>query len=249
LRARFCRRCDVPGDCQQASQGLASRNNTTRRERPHCAPSACVKRPRERISIPLAGHSDSRVLGFSSRLVTKAGLLGGDAYWPPPFGRWGRGEGVWGVRATRGGAQDVAAVGGAAAAITWLSAALVHEKAAHFCRRQPAACRQFQVGSLIQHFDAEAESEADEIAVRILRRAGFDPGAMEGVLRCIAAESSGGGRSALDVRIAHLARQPIRSESGRRTDAPGFTAARQKVGVDLGLTSGGSGARRDRTCR
>lgn len=201
---------------------------------------------------PLRGSGDSvtwYVQDLGERLVRQAGIRGGER---------------WQFHVVRNLAPNAFAVGGGRFVVTdglfalvrneselaaVLAHEIAHEKAGHFCRRRPASGQRFQVGSLVQHFDAEAEAEADEIAVEILRRSGFEPSAMEGVLRCIAAESSGGSRSALDTRIAHLARQPNRSESGRRVDSPAFTAARQEVGVDLGLSSGGSGARRDRLCR
>ncbi|MCU0835697.1 MAG: M48 family metallopeptidase [Chromatiaceae bacterium] len=201
---------------------------------------------------PLRGSGDSvteYVQDLGERLVRQAGLGGGDR---------------WQFHVVRNLAPNAFAVGGGRFVVTdglfalvrneaelaaVLAHEIAHEKAGHFCRRRPASGQQFQVGSLTQHFDAEAEAEADEIAVHILRRAGFDPSAMEVVLRCIAEESSGGGRRALDARIARLARQSVGVESGRRADSPAFTAARHEVGVDLGLTSGGSGAEPGRACR
>lgn len=201
---------------------------------------------------PLRGSGDSvtwYVQELGERLVRQAGIRGGER---------------WQFHVVRNLAPNAYAVGGGRFVVTdglfalvrneselaaVLAHEIAHEKAGHFCRRRPASGQQFQVGSLVQHFDAEAEAEADEIAVQILRRSGFDPSAMEGVLRCIAAESSGGSRSALDTRVAHLARQPIRSESGRRVDSPAFAAAREEVGVDLGLSSDGSGSRPNRTCQ
>ena len=201
---------------------------------------------------PLRRTGDSvtcYVQDLGERLVRQSGIPGGDR---------------WQFHVVRNLAPNAFAVGGGRFVVTdglfalvrneselaaVLAHEIAHEYAGHFCRRRPAGGQQFQVGSLTQHFDAEAEAEADEIAVQILRRAGFDPSAMERVLRCIAAESSSRDPSALDARIARLARLSRGAKSARRGDSPAFTAARQEVAADLGLPSDGSGSGPDRPCR
>jgi predicted Zn-dependent protease len=123
-----------------------------------------------------------------------------------------------------------------------LAAVLAHEMAhillGHFCRPARAGGRDYQVGTLVQHYDAEAEEEADNRAAHILRRAGFDPGAMASLLRCLAS-STPSFRSQLKRRVDALERQGLTaSEGAPRGDSPAFREARRLVGEDFdGLES------------
>jgi predicted Zn-dependent protease len=124
-----------------------------------------------------------------------------------------------------------------------LAAVLAHEMshdlAGHFCRKDSPDSETFSVGSLTQDFDPAAEAQADSLAVGLLEGAGFDPGALATVLRCIAARSPPSNRAELQVRIDLLARRGL---TGRRVAAPnsrGFREARREVLSDLPGTGSG----------
>ena len=123
-----------------------------------------------------------------------------------------------------------------------LAAVLAHEMAhillEHFCRPARAGGRDYQVGNLVQHYDAEAEEEADSKAVHLLRRAGFDPYAMASLLRCLAINTPSFRRQ-LDRRVEALERQGLAGpETARKGDSRGFLEARRIVGEDFeGLES------------
>ena len=64
---------------------------------------------------------------------------------------------------------------------------LSHQHLGHFCReRGDAATRRIRLGGVVQHFDLDREIAADAAAVELLKRAGFNPAAMDAVLRCLA---------------------------------------------------------------
>jgi len=123
-----------------------------------------------------------------------------------------------------------------------LAAVLAHEMAhvleGHFCRPGRRGGRDYQVGTLVQHYDAAAEEEADTRAVELLQRAGFDPGAMASLLRCLA-ESTPSFRNQLNRRVQALERRGFaRSGAASRRDSPGFREARRLVEEDFkGLES------------
>ena len=123
-----------------------------------------------------------------------------------------------------------------------LAAVLAHEMAhvlkGHFCRTGRPGGRDYQVGTLVQHYDAEAEEEADIRAVELLRRAGFDPGAMASLLRCLA-ESTPSFRNQLNRRVQALERRGLaRAGTAPKRDSPGFREARRLVEEDFqGLES------------
>jgi predicted Zn-dependent protease len=125
-----------------------------------------------------------------------------------------------------------------------LAAVLAHEMshdlAGHFCRKDSPDSETFSVGSLTQHFDRAAESQADAMAVGLLTDAGFDPGAMEEVLRCIARSAPPSSRAALQVRIDILARRGVRARHSVVPESREFREARREVMSDLPGTSGGS---------
>jgi beta-barrel assembly-enhancing protease len=123
-----------------------------------------------------------------------------------------------------------------------LAAVLAHEMAhvllGHFCRPRRPGGRDYQVGTLVQHYDAAAEEEADIKAVQMLQRAGFDPGAMASLLRCLA-DSTPSFRNQLNRRVQALERQGFaRPVTAPRRDSPGFREARRLVEEDFkGLES------------
>jgi beta-barrel assembly-enhancing protease len=130
---------------------------------------------------------------------------------------------------------------------SYLAAVLAHEMghvlAGHFCRRHGGG-DDFRIGTLVQHYDAQAEEEADARAAGILRRAGFDPGAMAVVLRCLAAGSPSF-HAQLDRRLQTLQGLGFGAASARtRRDSAGFEQARRAVkedfqGLDVGLHGAG----------
>ena len=127
-----------------------------------------------------------------------------------------------------------------------LAAVLAHEIGhileGHFCRPRGTTGQKFQVGTLVQHYDPLAEEEADAVAVALLRRAGFDLGAMASVLRCLTA-SSPSFRPQLNRRIEALERRGLGATGARPPpDSSGFREARQAVKQDfqgLGFDSRG----------
>jgi predicted Zn-dependent protease len=130
---------------------------------------------------------------------------------------------------------------------SYVAAVLAHEMghvlAGHFCRRRSGGGANFSIGTLVQHYDAQAEEEADARTVGILRRAGFDPGAMATVLRCLAARNPSF-RAQLDQRLQALQRLGFGTASARRRpDSAGFEEARRAVKEDFqGLDAGLEGA-------
>lgn len=78
---------------------------------------------------------------------------------------------------------------------------LSHQYLGHFCSSSGGA-EKIPMGGIIQHLDLRLEMEADRSAVDILYSAGFDPGAMASVLRCL--QQSGYGGSQLTGRIQAL---------------------------------------------
>ena len=132
-----------------------------------------------------------------------------------------------------------------------LAAVLAHEIGhvleGHFCRgRGRKTGQEFQVGALVQHYDPLAEEEADAVAVALLRRAGFDPGAMVSVLRCLAA-STPSFRPQLNRRIETLERRGLGATGARPPpDSSGFREARQAVKQDFqGLGSDSRGVKEE----
>lgn len=123
-----------------------------------------------------------------------------------------------------------------------LAAALAHEMAhvllGHFCRPGRRGGRDYQVGALVQHYDAEAEEEADTTAVDLLQRAGFDPGAMASLLRCLASNTPSF-RNQLNRRVQALeSRGLARPGTVPRRDSPEFREARRLIEEDFeGLES------------
>ncbi len=115
---------------------------------------------------------------------------------------------------------------------------LSHQRAGHFCRRETRDTKTFYVGSLVQHFDLNAEVEADAMAVEVLRQAGFDPAAMVSVLRRIAAQAPESQGMALRARIEGLGDREHSSRA--RPDSPEFLDIRRQVDRDL---PSGDGAR------
>jgi predicted Zn-dependent protease len=108
---------------------------------------------------------------------------------------------------------------------------LSHQRAGHFCRRDTRDTKTFYVGSLVQHFDLNAELEADAMAVELLRRAGFDPAAMATVLRRIAAEAPAQRRKTLTERLKGLG--DLGQSARARNDSPEFLDIRRQVERDL----------------
>lgn len=123
-----------------------------------------------------------------------------------------------------------------------LAAVLAHELShvllGHFCRPGRPGGRDYQVGTLVQHYDAEAEEEADKKAVELLRGAGFDPAAMASLLRCLAS-STPSFRNQLNRRVHALERRGLATPgASRRPDSLGFREARRLVEEDFkGLES------------
>jgi beta-barrel assembly-enhancing protease len=118
-----------------------------------------------------------------------------------------------------------------------LAAVLAHEMghdlAGHFCRGDAPDSETFSVGSLTQEFDPAAEAQADALAVDLLKGAGFDPGALPTVLRCIAARSSPANRAELQTRIHLLANRGLTGGRQATSDSRGFREARREVLSDL----------------
>ena len=126
-----------------------------------------------------------------------------------------------------------------------LAAVLAHEMshdlAGHFCRRDSPHSETFSVGSLTQELDPAAEAQADSLAVGLLEAAGFDPGALATVLRCIAARSPPSNRAELQTRIDLLARRGLTGSQIAARDSRGFREARREVLSDLPGTGSGLG--------
>lgn len=209
---------------------------------------------RVRGEWPLRGSADL-VSGYVQRLAER--LLGGAE------------EGVrrrqWRFDVTRNLSANAFAVGDGYVIVTdglvayvrneaQLAAVLAHEMGhvleGHFCRQARQKGTEFRVGTLMQHYDAQAEEEADARAVALLRRAGFDPGAMASVLRCLA-DSNPSFRAQLDRRIGALERQGSGSTGARPSrDSAGFREAREAVLEDLhGLEPVASGRGVTQPCR
>jgi predicted Zn-dependent protease len=130
-----------------------------------------------------------------------------------------------------------------------LAAVLAHEMshdlAGHFCRKDSRHSETFSVGALTQDFDPAAEAQADSLAVGLLEGAGFDPGALATVLRCIAARSPPSNRAELQTRIDLLARRGLTGRQVAAPDSRGFRDARREVLSDLPGTGSGLGYSRE----
>lgn len=135
-----------------------------------------------------------------------------------------------------------------------LAAVLAHEMAhillGHFCRPARAGGRDYQVGTVVQHYDPAAEEEADNRAAHILRRAGFNPEAMESLLRCLAS-STPSFRSQLNRRADALERQGLAAPGATfRGDSAAFREARRLVEEDFdGLESAFDIANTSKRCQ
>jgi beta-barrel assembly-enhancing protease len=108
-----------------------------------------------------------------------------------------------------------------------------HQTLGHFCRGSTPAVELIDRGTVVQHYDLEAEMDADRDAVRLLAATGFDPGAMESVLRCLR-RSPGTTERHLMTRIQALARRRTPSENRGKSQSAAFGAARSSVMEDLG---------------
>jgi len=113
---------------------------------------------------------------------------------------------------------------------------LSHQRLGHFCReRREVATRRIRLGGVVQHFDLEREIAADAAAVELLTLAGFDPAAMDSVLRCLSGRP-GAALADLSERIdalehhapAATAEQPTKPADGE------FEHIRDRVIEELG---------------
>lgn len=111
-----------------------------------------------------------------------------------------------------------------------------HQRLGHFCRRESGSDSRIKIGSIVQHFDLQLEIEADLAAVDTLGASGFDPGAMSGILQCLAEQGIGG--ALLWERI-----DVLYGRAGQPTSAPpaasiGFREARDHIRQQVGDLTG-----------
>jgi len=109
---------------------------------------------------------------------------------------------------------------------------IAHERLGHFCHAASSDAGRFEYGSIVQHFDLTLEKAADVEAVGLLAMAGFDPGSMYQVLRCLS-ERPGASSNQLRQRMRALDvfASSAAAESHRST--VDFEAARQAILQDL----------------
>lgn len=118
-----------------------------------------------------------------------------------------------------------------------LAAVIAHEMghvmAGHFCRQHRPPGDDFRIGSLVQHYEASAEEQADARAVVLLRRAGFDPTAMAALLHCLASDDPAFA-ARLESRAWRLG-GAVTPSSGPHAygDSPAFLKSRKAVIEDL----------------
>ncbi|WP_083884690.1 M48 family metallopeptidase [Thioflavicoccus mobilis] len=111
---------------------------------------------------------------------------------------------------------------------------IAHQQLGHFCRASSDAGRRIRLGSVVQHFDLDFEIDADAAAVRRLALAGYDPGAMRGVLTCLTHRRPRSSNSGLNARLDALD-GVLGSRSGAQVrSAPGFERVRRLVLEDVG---------------
>lgn len=110
---------------------------------------------------------------------------------------------------------------------------IAHQQLNHFCRRTRQDAERIDLGGVIQNFDLEAEIEADTRAVGILTASGFDPHAMESVLRCLM-QSTGGNAPDLAQRLDALRDLAIPPLSSKRRDSADFRGARTILREEFG---------------
>lgn len=118
-----------------------------------------------------------------------------------------------------------------------LAAVLAHEIShqvlGHFCRGTSPAVERIDRGTVVQHYELDAEMDADREAIRLLAAAGFDPGAMESVLRCLQPQPRND-VSHLGKRIHALASRWIERSEHRIASSAAFVTAQSAAIQDLG---------------
>lgn len=110
---------------------------------------------------------------------------------------------------------------------------IAHEDLGHFCTPRKSRARTLEFGPLTQDFDLATEIAADRRAVVLLKAAGFEGGAMRGVLRCLL-QVPGAGRSELSARIDALGGGDTRPLEPLETGSVGFRELQQGVREELG---------------
>jgi len=177
----------------------------------------------------------------------------------------GAGSKAWRVDVARDLAPNAFAVGDGYMIVTdglvayavsesQLAAVIAHEMghvmAGHFCRQQRPPGDDYRIGSLIQHYEASAEEQADARAVVLLRGAGFDPTAMAELLHCLASDDPPFA-ARLESRARRLERSGMASsEPQAYRESPAFEKVRRAVIKDLrGVAPGLSHRALGQTCR
>ncbi|NBC47882.1 MAG: M48 family metalloprotease [Gammaproteobacteria bacterium] len=110
---------------------------------------------------------------------------------------------------------------------------IAHERLGHFCGdAQPGSAR-VHYGSIVQHFDLEMEKAADLEAVGLLAMAGFDPGSMYQVLRCLAERSDASSSNQLYQRMRALEVLGSGASAPNGRSSAEFQASRRSILEDL----------------
>jgi len=110
-----------------------------------------------------------------------------------------------------------------------------HQSLGHFCRQISQAMERIDRGTVVQQYALRTEEEADREAIHLLIAAGFDPAAMESVLRCLDRLPEMTGPD-LEKRVRALRRRGTPGEGGGNTNAAEFRRVRELVAEDLGDT-------------
>ena len=111
-----------------------------------------------------------------------------------------------------------------------------HQRLGHFCRRGSPSEERIDRGTVVQHYELEVETDADREAVHLLATAGFDPGAMESVLRCLE-HLPGTTGSDLSKRIQALRKQGVTESRRGNASYAAFSEVQSSVRKDLGSSA------------
>jgi len=109
---------------------------------------------------------------------------------------------------------------------------IAHQRLGHFCGSGSVDAARFHYGSIVQHFDLAMEKAADVEALGLLVMAGFDPGSMYQVLRCLS-ERPGAPTQQLEERMRALDAFHAGAHASNDGSGAEFEAIRRMILQDL----------------
>ncbi|WP_157726408.1 M48 family metallopeptidase [Imhoffiella purpurea] len=105
---------------------------------------------------------------------------------------------------------------------------IAHQRLGHFCDHAPTDAERIRYGSIVQHFDLDTERAADADALHLLKAAGYDPGSMFEVLRCLS-ERPGAPVSQLQARMRVLQSSSVRDQPRAHVRVGGLEEIRAHI--------------------